>query len=364
MVDLVLGGAGEQASALENNFLSLEVLGADGDFCRAADIGIDFRDAEAPFRGDLFTFGVANLRIDEHQRHQCFQLLGFAVDEQLRRPVGDVADIDDGEQEGPADLLRGQPEAFGGVHGLEHVGGELANLSRDAFDPLTLFAQRRVAVFDDVQYHDSSIAAGARGVKAEADFGRDGGACPRNPSCARNRAKEVRFVPLEGYYVKLVELIVAPFRDFGAVWLGIVPLYVSLLLGELYKSKVSFSHAVGNGFVMLWTGLNWTMHLSNLGFFAYLGDVKSRTAIAWLVAVCAVGLGIFTIVLGLRKKDRTLCQILGHTRFSNYFLITLYPMQVGLIRWNWPSLSAVLVFALPAWLFIYLVGRLLKVVIK
>jgi hypothetical protein len=39
-------------------------------------------------------------------------------------------------------------------------------------------------------------------------------------------------------------------------------------------------------------------------------------------------------------------------------------MQVGLIRWNWPSLSAVLVFALPAWLFIYLVGRLLKVVIK
>jgi len=171
-------------------------------------------------------------------------------------------------------------------------------------------------------------------------------------------------VPLEGYLVKLVELIVAPFRDLGAVWLGIVPLYVSLLLGELYKSKVSFGHAVGNGFVMLWTGLNWTMHLSNLGFFAYLGDIRSRTAIAWLVAVCAVGLGIFTIVLGLRKKDRTLCQILGHTRFSNYFLITLYPMQVGLIRWNWPSLSAVLVFALPAWLFVYLVGRLLRVIIK
>jgi hypothetical protein len=174
----------------------------------------------------------------------------------------------------------------------------------------------------------------------------------------------VRFVPLEGYLVKLVELIIAPFRDFGAVWLGIVPLYVSLLLGELYKSKVSFGHAVGNGFIMLWAGVNWALHLSNLGFFAYLGDVKSRTAIAWLVAACAVGLGIFTIVLGLRKKDRTLCQILGHTRFSGYFLITLYPMQVGMVRWNWLSLSAVLIFALPAWLFIYLVGRLLRVMIK
>jgi hypothetical protein len=177
-------------------------------------------------------------------------------------------------------------------------------------------------------------------------------------------AKEVWFVPLEAYLVKMGELIVAPFRDFGAVWTGLVPLYVTLVLGELYRSKVSFGHAVGNGFIMLWAGVNWALHLSNLGFFSYLGDIKNRTAIAWVVAACAVGIGIFTIVLGFRKKDRTLCQILGHTRFSCYFLITLYPMQVGLVRWNWPSLASILIFALPAWLFIYLVGRLLRVFIK
>jgi len=171
-------------------------------------------------------------------------------------------------------------------------------------------------------------------------------------------------VPLEGYLVRLDELIVAPFRDFGHVWPGLVPLYVSLLLGELYTKKVSFGHAVGNGFVMLWAGVNWTMHLSNLGFFAYLGDLRSRTAIAWIVAVCAIGLGIFAIVSGLRKKDRTLCEVLGHTRFSGYFLITLYPMQVGMVTWNWASLEAVLIFALPAWVLIYLVGRLLRVFMK
>ena len=176
--------------------------------------------------------------------------------------------------------------------------------------------------------------------------------------------KEVRFVPLEGHLVGLLNLLAAPFRDFGAVWLGLVPLYDSLLLGELYRSKISFGHAVGNGFIMLWAGVNWAMHLSNLGFFAYLGGAKDHTAIAWVVAVCAVGLGIFTIVLGLRKKDRTLCQVLGHTRFSGYFLIALYPMQVGLVTWNWPSLEAILIFALPAWFFIYLVGRLLRVFMK
>ena len=51
-------------------------------------------------------------------------------------------------------------------------------------------------------------------------------------------------MPLGYHLVKLVDLLAAPFRDFGAVWLGIVPLYVSLVLGELYKSKVSFGHAV------------------------------------------------------------------------------------------------------------------------
>ncbi len=171
-------------------------------------------------------------------------------------------------------------------------------------------------------------------------------------------------MPLEFYLIRFVELLVAPFRVFSAVWLGVIPLWVSLLLGEMYKSKISFGHAVGNGFVMLWAGLNWAMTLSNLGLFAYLGDVRDRTVLAWLVTVCVIGVGIFTIVLGLRKKDRTLCEVLGHTRFSGYFLIALYPMQVGLIRWNWPSLAAVLMFALPSWFLIYLAGRLIRTVMK
>lgn len=167
-------------------------------------------------------------------------------------------------------------------------------------------------------------------------------------------------MPLEFYVVKLVDLLVAPFRHLSGVWLGIVPLYVSLLLGELYKSKVSFGHAVANGFVMLWAGLNWALHLANLGMFAYFGAAKQRAVIAWLVAAITIAIGVFTIVLGFRRKDRTLCEILGHTRFSGYFLITLYPMQTGMIAWNWPSLAAVLIFALPAWFLLYLGGVLLR----
>ena len=172
-------------------------------------------------------------------------------------------------------------------------------------------------------------------------------------------------MPLNAYLVSLVQLIVVPFHHFGAVWTGMVPLYVSLVIGELYKSKVSFGHAVGNGFVMLWAGLNWAMHLSNFGMFPYLGSgAKQGMALAWTVTTCCVGIGIFTVVLGLRKKDKTLCEILGHTRFSGYFIILLYPMQTGLVRWNMQSVAAILVFALPAWFMIYLIGRLIRTCMK
>jgi hypothetical protein len=172
-------------------------------------------------------------------------------------------------------------------------------------------------------------------------------------------------VPLDAYLVSLVQLIVAPFHHLGAVWLGIVPLYVSLVLGELYKSKISFGHAVGNGFVMLWAGLNWALRLHLLHVWKYLTSPSSMR-IAWLVTASCIALGVFTIVLGLRKKDKALCGILGHTRFSCYFLILLYPMQAQLpqMEWRWSYLEAILIFALPAWFVIYLAGRLMRTCVR
>jgi hypothetical protein len=78
------------------------------------------------------------------------------------------------------------------------------------------------------------------------------------------------------------------------------------------------------------------------------------------VSAAAIGLGLFSIVLGFRKKDKALCEILGHTRFTCYFLILLYPMQHSpqLVAWSWNNMAAVLIFAVPCWFLIYFLGRL------
>jgi hypothetical protein len=91
-----------------------------------------------------------------------------------------------------------------------------------------------------------------------------------------------------------------------------------------------------------------------------LSYIFSSKALAWVVAGSAIALGLFTILLGLRKKDKALCEVLGHTRFSCYFIIAFYPMQAGFrsTPWTWENLAAILVFAVPCWFLIYLLGRL------
>ena len=168
-------------------------------------------------------------------------------------------------------------------------------------------------------------------------------------------------MPFEGYLVKFVELLVVPFQNISKVWYGILPVYTTLLLGEMYKSRVSFGHAVANGFVMLWAGLSWSRHLAMASITSYLFSSK---ALAWIVAVVAIGLGVFSVVLGLRKKDKALAEILGHTRFSCYFIIMFYPMQAGFLRWEWKAVAAILIFAIPAWFLIYLTGRLITSFLK
>jgi hypothetical protein len=162
-------------------------------------------------------------------------------------------------------------------------------------------------------------------------------------------------VSLEALFFRFVELVVVPFRNLGTVW-GILPIYTSLILGEMYKKKVSFPHAVGNGFVMLWAGLNWARHLSQTSAFSF-------KALSWVVTAACIALGIVSIVLGLRRKAKRACEILGHTRFSCCFIIMLYPLQSNLMPWNWTSVVAILIFMAPVWFLVFLLGRLIARVV-
>ena len=64
-------------------------------------------------------------------------------------------------------------------------------------------------------------------------------------------------------------------------------------------------------------------------------------------------LGAVALYSGLRRRFPKYASFLGHTRFSNYFMITIYPIQAHALEWTWNRLAAIALFAVPVWLVLH-----------
>jgi hypothetical protein len=149
------------------------------------------------------------------------------------------------------------------------------------------------------------------------------------------------------YWSAFVQLIVTPFEHRELIW-GIVPLYFGLLLNETSPAKANFRTALQTGFSFLWAGLQWLFN-ARPAAGRPLPSITSQSInllVTWLV----LALGAIALFSGMRKKFPKYGRFLGYTRFANYFMITIFPMQTDWLPWRWAQLVAVVIFAPPIWL--------------
>ena len=155
------------------------------------------------------------------------------------------------------------------------------------------------------------------------------------------------------YWSTFIELIQTPFQHLSLVW-GIVPLYFALLLNELTSAKANFRTAIQTGFSFLWAAAQWLYP-----YFKPLGpgipgvDWKAMLPINLLVTGVVLVLGIVALISGLRRRYPKGCEFLGYTRFSNYFMIAIFPIQTHYLPWTWDRLTAIALFAVPTWLVLH-----------
>src|SRR5947207_9981353 len=129
------------------------------------------------------------------------------------------------------------------------------------------------------------------------------------------------------YWGIFSELICTPFRDVSLIW-GIVPLYFALLLNELTSAKANFRTAIQTGFSFLWAAAQWLYpYFKPLGPGVPGVDWKAMLPINLLVTGIVLSLGAVALISGLRHRYPKYCAFLGHTRFSNYFMIAIFPVQ-------------------------------------
>jgi hypothetical protein len=156
---------------------------------------------------------------------------------------------------------------------------------------------------------------------------------------------------IHGYWSAFAELITTPFAHVALIW-GIVPLYFGLLLNELTSDKASFRTALQTGFSFLWAGAQWLwpFFVPNNPHRHHL-EWEAMPPVNLLVTLLVIVSGLVALWSGLRKKFPGRLRFLGHTRFANYFMITIFPIQAHIgMDWTWDRLLAILLFAMPIWL--------------
>lgn len=155
------------------------------------------------------------------------------------------------------------------------------------------------------------------------------------------------------YWATFVELIQTPFQHLELVW-GIVPLYFGLLLNEMTSAKASFRTAIQTGFSFCWAATQWIYPFFKL--HARGGprlELGAMLPVNLLVTFLVLALGILALVSGFRRRYPKYCTFLGHTRFANYFMVAIFPMQARFLEWTWDRLVAIILFAVPIWLVLH-----------
>ena len=135
MVDLVAEGPGQQVLAFDLDRAPLDVESAGDDAVGPGDLFLDVGDRETAFLADGLAFLEHDLGIDQDVE----RVLVLADRE-----------VDDDEPLVDADLGRGQPDAGGGVDGLDHVPGQPDDVVGDLVDGLRPPGQDRIADDKDV----------------------------------------------------------------------------------------------------------------------------------------------------------------------------------------------------------------------
>ena len=155
------------------------------------------------------------------------------------------------------------------------------------------------------------------------------------------------------YWNTFAGLISTPFVHITLVW-GIVPLYFGLLLNELTSDKANFRTALQTGFSFLWAGAQWLWpYFKPRGHGVPQIEFNAMLPVNLLVTFLVIALGFVALASGVRKKFPRHLRFIGHTRFANYFMIAIFPIQSHYLEWTWERLIAIVLFAVPIWLLLH-----------
>ena len=107
------------------------------------------------------------------------------------------------------------------------------------------------------------------------------------------------------------------------------------------------------GFSFLWAAAQWLYAWFKHDAPGHTLHPGALLAINFLVTLVVLALGALALYRGIRHRYPPGVSFLGYTRFSNYFMIAIFPIQAHYFSRTWDRFLAIAFFAVPAWLVLH-----------
>ena len=128
------------------------------------------------------------------------------------------------------------------------------------------------------------------------------------------------------------------------MWWIIVPIWTNWFFTEFFQEKrgTSFGNAISNGAIAIFASIDWTRYMYRL----YTeGIIRSFTFGVFLKIIVSLGVfayGMYVIILSI--KTHKLVYLIGRIRWVTYLLVMFTPIVYNVIRMDFYTLLAIIVF--------------------
>lgn len=128
------------------------------------------------------------------------------------------------------------------------------------------------------------------------------------------------------------------------MWWIIVPVWTNWFFTEFFQEKrgTSFGNAISNGAIAIFASIDWTRYMYRL----YTdGIIRSFTFGVFLKVIVSLGVfayGLYVILLSI--KTHKLVYFIGRIRWVTYLLVMFTPIVYNVIRMDFYTLLAIIVF--------------------
>ena len=140
------------------------------------------------------------------------------------------------------------------------------------------------------------------------------------------------------------------------LWI-IVPIWINWFFTEFFVEKhgTTFGNAVTNGVIPILAALDWTRYLYRL-YEEGIIQLTFGVFLKFMLAVAVLIYGVFVIVAGI-KINRIIFYI-GRIRWITYVLLMFTPVIYNVIKFNFYTMAAILLFFPLYWWIIEIFDRI------